>query len=87
MAELGTFEVKFDTYDLLEICRVTCFNTNCIYHAKGSCTCDKKSIVIDKNGCVNSRDKKSVQIGFLSVLSRKIIKLKKKICKIGSTGK
>ena len=53
MAALGTFEVKFDTSDLMEICRVTCFNTNCIYHAKDSCTCDKKSIVIDKNGCVN----------------------------------
>ena len=87
MEGFGTLEVKIDTSDLMEICRVTCFNTNCIYHAKDSCTCDKKSIVIDKNGCVNSRDKKSVQIGFLSVLSRKIIKLKKKICKIESTGK
>lgn len=77
-AEFGTLEVKFDTSDLLEICRVTCYNTNCIYHAKDSNTCDKKNIVIDKDGCVNSRDKKSVQIGFLSVLSRKIIKLKNK---------
>lgn len=58
MAEFGTLEVKFDTSDLLEICRVTCYNTNCIYHAKDSSTCDKKNIVIDKDGCVNSRDKK-----------------------------
>lgn len=58
MAEFGTLEVKFDTSDLLEFCRVTCFNMNCIYHAKDSSTCDKKNIVIDKDGCVNSRDKK-----------------------------
>ena len=58
MAEFGTLEVNFDTSDLLEICRVTCFNTNCIYHSKDSITCDKKNIAIDKDGCVNSRDKK-----------------------------
>lgn len=58
MAEFETLEVKFDTSDILEICRVTCFNANCIYHAKDSFTCDKKNIVIDENGCVNSRDKK-----------------------------
>ena len=58
MEEFGTLEVKIDTSDLLEICRVTCFNANCIYHAKESNTCDKKNIVIDEIGCVNSRDKK-----------------------------
>ena len=58
MAEFETLEVKFDTSDLLEICRVICYNTNCIHHSKDSSTCDKKNIVIDKDGCVNSRDKK-----------------------------
>ena len=57
MAEFGTLEIEFDTSELQEICRVTCYNTNCIYHAKDSSTCDKKKIVIDENGCVNSRDK------------------------------
>ena len=57
MAEFETLEIKFDTSDLQEICRVTCFNTNCIYHAKDSYTCDNKKIVIDENGCINSRDK------------------------------
>ena len=57
MAGFEPLEIKFETSELLEICRLTCYNTNCIYHAKDRSTCDKKNIVIDENGCVNSRDK------------------------------
>lgn len=58
MANMG-IKVVVDTSELDTICRVTCFNTNCIHHNRDgvSATCDKKNIIINRNGlCIHSVD-------------------------------
>lgn len=42
-----------DTSELDAMCRVVCFNQDCIHHGR-DWSCDKKNIIIDENGCVHA---------------------------------
>lgn len=55
MADMG-IKVVVDTSELEAMCRVMCFNRDCIHHARDQYFCDKKNIIINENGCVHARD-------------------------------